>query len=52
MRPEQGDGMERQVLKRVVVAGGGTAGWMAAAAISKHLGPLLDALNTPASGRR
>ena len=29
-------------MKRVVVAGGGTAGWMAAAALSSQLGPLLD----------
>jgi tryptophan halogenase len=31
----------RQV-KRVVIAGGGTAGWLAAAALSHQLGPLLD----------
>jgi tryptophan 7-halogenase len=31
----------RQV-KRVVIAGGGTAGWLAAAAISQQLGKLLD----------
>ena len=29
-------------IKRVVIAGGGTAGWMAAAAISKILGKVLD----------
>jgi tryptophan halogenase len=34
--------MDGQVVKRVVVAGGGTAGWIAAAALVKHLGPLLD----------
>ncbi|WP_029908033.1 tryptophan halogenase family protein [Caulobacter sp. UNC358MFTsu5.1] len=34
--------MQDQVVKRVVVAGGGTAGWMAAAALAKQLGPLLD----------
>lgn len=34
--------MEGQVIKRVVIAGGGTAGWCVAAALSKLLGPLLD----------
>lgn len=34
--------MNAQPVKRVVIAGGGTAGWIAAAALSKHLGPLLD----------
>ncbi len=33
---------QEQVVKRVVVAGGGSAGWMTAAALSTQLGPLLD----------
>ncbi|AJP71745.1 tryptophan halogenase family protein [Sphingomonas hengshuiensis] len=34
--------MNRPRVQRVVVAGGGTAGWVAAAALVKQLGPLLD----------
>ena len=34
--------MEHQKVHKVVVAGGGTAGWMAAASIAKLLGKTLD----------
>ena len=34
--------MQSQSVKRVVIAGGGTAGWTAAAALVQQLGPLLD----------
>ena len=34
--------MQQRPVKRVVIAGGGTAGWIAAAALVKHLGPLID----------
>jgi tryptophan halogenase len=34
--------VQGQSIKRVVIAGGGTAGWTAAAALSQQLGPLLD----------
>lgn len=34
--------MRDQSVKRVVIAGGGTAGWCAAAALTSQLGPLID----------
>ena len=33
---------DKNKISRVVIAGGGTAGWIAAAALSKKLGELLD----------
>jgi tryptophan halogenase len=37
-----GHEMGNQSVKRVVIAGGGTAGWAAASALAAQLGPLLD----------
>lgn len=34
--------MDQKAIKRVVIAGGGTAGWMVAAGLSKTLGKILD----------
>ncbi len=34
--------MQNHQVKKVVIAGGGTAGWVAAAALSKKLGPFID----------
>jgi tryptophan halogenase len=37
-----GERMHERQVKRVVIAGGGTAGWVAAAALIKHLTPLIE----------
>ena len=34
--------MKGQSVKRVVIAGGGTAGWLAGAALSRLIGPLIE----------
>jgi tryptophan halogenase len=42
MNTSMTDAVVPQAIKRVVIAGGGTAGWMAAAMLSHSLGRLLD----------
>ncbi len=38
----QANNVTNRSVKRVVVAGGGTAGWVTATALIRHLGPLID----------
>jgi tryptophan halogenase len=42
VQEERGGVLENSQVKRVVIAGGGTAGWLAAAALSHQLGKVLE----------
>ena len=42
MNAQEHGGTDRKPIKRIVIAGGGTAGWMVAALMSKTLGKSLD----------